>query len=98
MILSKSVSKTLLNSKNNSIFNFIAILKDGYINVLGKVLKLAPCHIIVFSNCITGINELRFDRWKIIKILENNEACTGSVNRNGEIEYNEQYYIIKYII
>lgn len=55
------------------------------------MVKLAPCHIIVFSDCITRIDKLRYNRWKIFKILENNEACMGSVNRNGEIVYDEQY-------
>lgn len=92
--LPTSVNNTLLNYENTDIFDFIETLKNGYItnsNYQNGGLSLTPCHVIVFANCVTGIKELKFDRWKIIKILKDGEACMGNVNRENEIMYNEKY-------
>ena len=92
--LSKKVSNRLLNAESHGIFDFIETLKDGYINdgkINSNIIKLTPCHVIVFSNCITGIKEINSGKWKIIKILEDGEACMGSVNTSNEINYEDTY-------
>lgn len=81
------ISNDLLNPENNGIFKFIELLKDGYINTSDKRIKLTPCHVIVFSNSLTNVKLIRSDRWKIIKILEDGEACMGTVNVSYEDTY-----------
>ena len=92
--LPRSVSNTLLNYENTDIFDFIEILKNGYISngeCQNGGLILTPCHVIVFANCITGIKEISSNKWKIIKILEDGEAYTGHVNIKNEIKYDDTY-------
>ena len=87
--LSRQMSNILLRSTNSGIFEFIEKLKEGFVNnIFNKTrIKLIPCHVIVFSNCITNVEEISPSKWRIIKILEDGEACMGSVNRKSEIEY-----------
>ena len=88
--LSRKMSDILLNSTDSGVFDFIQTLKESFvndINISNETVTLIPCHVIVFSNCIIGIKEISPSKWRIIKILEDGEACMGSVNRKSEIEY-----------
>lgn len=94
--LSWKASNSLLTSKTSDIFDFIEILKMGCISdntFQSGALILKPCHVIVFSSCLTGIKEIEAYRWKIIKILDDNEAYLGIINKQGEIEYDKTHIV-----
>lgn len=99
--LPRKITNCLDNFENSDIFDFIETLKIGLIvGVVGigsqnGCLILNPCHVIVFSTCITGIKEIDYFRWKIIKILKDGEAHLGHVNEENEIEYNENFITIQ---
>lgn len=92
--LPRRLNKILLNNDNDDLFKLIEMLKNDCINFNTERIKTKPCHVIVFSNCITGIKELSPSKWKIIKILEDGEACMGNVSKEGEIEYNNVHIVV----
>ena len=87
--LSRGISKNLLESGDSDIFDFIDQIKNQS-TTHNMPLQPNPCHIIIFSNSIFGIENLSSDRWNIIRILEDDDAYIDNVNSKGKIECSRQ--------
>lgn len=89
--LGKEESNNLLTLENTGLSRFIENLKnESFIKPVFK--RLFPCHVIVFAQCIVGIDKLSHDRWQIFKIIEDGKSYKGFVNEDYEIEYDPIYF------
>lgn len=80
--LARSVGK---NDSQSDLLSAIEDLKSGLvINPMfgnGKVLEMAPPHIIISANYLLDLNSLSADRWDAYELCDTNKKIRGNLNK-----------------
>ena len=80
--LARSLGK---NDSQSDLLSAIEDLKSGLIiNPMfgnGKILEMAPPHIILSANYLLDLNSLSADRWDAYELCDTNKKILGNVNK-----------------